>query len=502
MTTVTGSARGAPGRHAAGAPGGSHPPPTQGERLGHELGSFQFFALAFGAVVGAGWAVVLGDWLRQAGPVGAAIGLSAGGAVVILIGLCYGEVATLLPVSGGEVAYAYEVFGERTCFLVGWLLAFTYVAVAAFEAISIGWVLAALVPGLDGPTVYRILGGDVHAGALALGLGGMALLTFLNYRGARAATRLQDWLVIAVLALAGLFIVSGFVRGHASNLVPYFQRSATGSIWPGMVGLFMTASFWFGGFNVGTQAMEEKTAGATLHRVGTAIVLSIVVGIVFKALVIISASMSMPWPALTRATVPVAAAFEAAFGSALLAKVVLVTALFGLLSTWNSVLLASTRILYALGRAGFIASRFGTVHPRHRVPAFAIVFAGAAGALGTLLGRTAIIPIVDAAATCLTIAYLLTCLALIRLRTRVPDAPRPFRAPGGRVTAWVASAGAAGSFILSLYEPWTGAGGGVPLEWRLLGAWLGLGLVFWVAARAHRRRIPEALRRQIILGEG
>src|SRR5262249_18526873 len=99
----------------------------ESSRLKRELGSFQFFTLAFGPVVGVGWAVVLGDWLRQAGPLGAILGLASGGVVILLIGLCYAEVATMLPVSGGEVAFAYEAFGQRACFLTGWLLAFTYI---------------------------------------------------------------------------------------------------------------------------------------------------------------------------------------------------------------------------------------------------------------------------------------------------------------------------------------------------------------------------------------
>lgn len=455
-------------------------------RLARELGAFQFFAIAFGAVVGAGWAVVLGDWLRQAGPMGAMLGLASGGFVVVLIGLCYGEIATLIPVSGGEVAYALEVFGERASFLTGWLLAFTYVVVAAFEAISIGWIVAALVPGLEGPTVYHVIGGDVHAGSLALGLCGMVVLTALNYRGARAAARLQDGLIVAVLILAAIFIVAGVSRGRVTNLQPLFQRAPSGSIWPGVFGLFMTASFWFGGFNVGPQAMEEAASKTRLSRIALTIVASIVVGIVFKVLVILAASMSAPWQDLVRAPVPVAAAFKSAFGSAAVANLVLVTALCGLLGTWNSVLLAAARTLYALGRAGYIAPAFGAVHTRYRSPGFAVLFSGGVAALGTLLGRNAIEPIVDAAASCLAVAYLLTCFAVIRLRRTAPALPRPFRVPGGVVTAWIATAGAAFSLGLSLYEPYAASAGRVPLEWLLLGCWLALGLVFWTAARAYR----------------
>jgi len=264
--------------------------------------------------------------------------------------------------------------------------------------------------------------------------------------------------------------------------------------------MFMTASFWFGGFNVGPQALEEKAPGTRLSRIGVMIVASIVVGIVFKVLVILAASMSTPWRELTQAPVPVAAAFERAFGSVTLARLVLVTALCGLLGTWNSVLLAAARTLYALGRAGYIAPVFGGVRGEYGSPGFAVLFAGGVAALATLLGRNAIEPIVDAAASCLAVAYLLTCLALIRLRRTAPTMPRPFRVPGGVATARAASVGAAFSLALSIYEPYAAAAGHIPLEWLLLGGWLAVGLTFWTAARAARRRIPDALRRQIISG--
>lgn len=143
---------------------------------------------------------------------------------------------------------------------------------------------------------------------------------------------------------------------------------------------------------------------------------------------------------------------------------------------------------------------FGAVGGSRGSPGFAVLFAGGIATLAALLGRNAIEPIVDAAASCLSVAYLLTCLAMIRLRRRAPLAPRPFRAPGV-ATAWIASAGAAFSLALSLYEPYTTAAGRIPLEWWLLGAWLAGGLAFWTAARSTRRRIPRTLRRRIIMGE-
>ncbi len=468
--------------------------------LKRDVGAFQFFAFAFGAVVGVGWAVVLGDWLRQAGPLGAILGLAAGGAFIILIGLCYGEVAALIPGSGAEMAYAHEVIGERAGFLMGWMLAFIYITVGGFEAISIGWILGALVPGLEGPVLYTSLGSEVRGGTLLFGIVGMAVLGWLNVRGVKASGRAQDALVVVLLTMAIVFLLAGLLRGDPANLQPWFVRSATGSIWPGVLALFMTASFWFGGFNVIPTMMEERSDATSYGKVGGMIVLAIVIGIVFKTGVVLSASMTMPWQELVGANIPAATAFEKAFGSVWLARLVLLTALLGLLTTWNAMIVCSSRILFALGRARFVLPSLGTVHPVHGSPSRAIIVTCAGATLVTLLGRNAILPIVNASAACLAFGYIVTCWSVISLRRTRSDAPRPFRVPGGVATAVLAMASAVFSFGLALYQPWVDAKGRLPLEWVMLASWLLIGAVAWAAASSVRAAFDRDTRRRIVLG--
>ena len=118
--------------------------------LKKEIKIRQFFSLAFGAIIGVGWIMVLGDWLEIAGPLGAMTGFFGGMIVMMVVGICYAELASLLPVTGGEVAYAYEIFGIKPSYAIGWLLCLAYIAVTSFEAISIGWILGILFPGTRG----------------------------------------------------------------------------------------------------------------------------------------------------------------------------------------------------------------------------------------------------------------------------------------------------------------------------------------------------------------
>jgi amino acid transporter len=119
-----------------------HPHHANRPALKKEITKVGFFCLAFGAMIGVGWVTAMGPWLRTAGPLGASIAFALGGVLMLFIGFCYAEVTAMLPVSGGEVAYAYKAYGNKHSFLVGWFLSFGYLSVSAFEAISVGKILS------------------------------------------------------------------------------------------------------------------------------------------------------------------------------------------------------------------------------------------------------------------------------------------------------------------------------------------------------------------------
>jgi amino acid transporter len=471
-------------------------------QLDKVINASQLFTLSFGTIIGVGWVVVLGLWLEEAGPLGAILGFVGGGLVILLVGLCYAEMATTFPVSGGEIAYAYELFGLKPCFLIGWFLALAYIGVSSYEAIALGWVTGALFPGIDGITLYTIQGEQVSLGSLLLGLGGMIIITFLNYRGVRAAARFQDIGTYGLLFFSLIFITVGLSKGHSSNLVPLFQHGPSGPSVGGIIAVFITAPFWFAGFNVIPQVMGEKAPRTPLTRVGHVILVSILVATSFYCLVILSASMTLPWQQLITLELPAASAFKHAFGSSALRNIVLVAALMGILTTWNAIFIASSRVLFTLGRARVVPGWFGYVHPVFRSPVVAILFAGIIGSLGTLLGRPGIVLVINVGSTCFVLAYLLTCLAVIRSRRKFPDKARPFRVPGGGATATLAAISCVFMLVVSFYQPWMNAKGAFPREWAVFLGWSLLGVLFWLLAGKIRRQVKEHERRDLILESG
>ncbi len=474
-------------------------PAAPAPRLRREVGHRELFALAFGAIIGVGWITIVGIWLQQAGALGALLAFAGGGLIILCIGLCYAEAAAMLPVSGGEVAYAYEMYGLGAAFMTGWFIALAYISVASFEVISVGWVLGNLFDGFDGPVLYHALGEPVYAGRLAAGLILMVIIAGVNYRGVKLASRFQDLMAFALIAITLVFVAAGLWVGRLENLEPLFAGATGWQAAAGVLVVLATAPFWFSGFDVIPQAMGEKSAAAPLHLTGRVIAMAILAALVFYVLVILATAMVLPRAELLALDLPAAGAFEAAFASPFLARLVLLAGFLGLITSWNAVFFAASRVLYALGRAHILPAFLGRVHPTHGTPSGAILFVAVIGTLGGLLGRGAIVPIVNASGASLAVIFGVICLGVLRLRRREPDRPRPYRAPGGAWLPVLASLFAAAMAIVALHQAWAHAKMPVPLEWAVLLGWLALGAIFWRVAGRRRRATDQTARRALVL---
>ena len=457
-----------------------------------------FFALAFGSMIGVGWITTLNQWFLKAGPGGAIIAFSAGGILILLIGLCYAELTSMFPVTGGEVAYSYRAFGTSKAFLIGWFLTFGYLSVSAFEAVSIGIVLTYLFPQLETLPLYTVRGSTVYASHLGLGFIFTAAITWINYLGVHFAMRAQIFLTGMLIVSTLFFVASGIIGGHTRNLNPLLISPSLASNLEGILSVFVMAPFWFVGFDTIAQASEERVRGQRVQLLGYYIILSIVGSAVFYILVMIAVGMASPWQTIVQQKLPTAAAFESAFESTAIVNLVLLTGVIGLLTSWNGFFIAGTRVLFALGRAKIIDKRWGQVHHRHGTPSSAILVSGLITTLAACLGKGALIAFVNVGSFCIAIAFFGVSLSLIRLRTTAPELSRPYRLPAAKLIALSAMAGSV--FILAaMLVPWSPASLSWPLEWVILIAVTASGIVVWIRGGKTRRQISETERTRLVL---
>jgi amino acid transporter len=211
--------------------------------------------------------------------------------------------------------------------------------------------------------------------------------------------------------------------------------------------------------------------------------------------------MAGPWQQITTQELPAAAAFRLAFDSELLARVVLVTGLFGIGTVGNACSIAVTRLLYSLSRSRWITPVFTRLHATRGSPVPAIVFATTFSLLGCFLGRAGLAPIVNVGSAVAAVAYLIASLSVIRLRRIDPARARPYRMPGGVPLAVVAALGSGFLTLSSFRQHWVDARGAFPLEWAILLVWAAIGLGLYRQARPERESLGEPERRRLMLGE-
>jgi len=452
------------------------------------LGPVQFFALSFGCIVGSGWVVVLGSWLQACGPLGVAIGMLAGGSVLLANSGAYAELIARLPRAGGEFVFAQHLFGDRTAFAVGWLWTLSLLAVVAFEATALPWILETLIPAIRGPVAYESLHVPVTTDALGIGLAGAVAVAFMNYRGMRSAAAMQTVLSFTFLILAAVIIILGLALGSPANLHPLLSGDGQRSWWLGCVWIFAITPFFLNGFQSVAQTVEERGAQITFSLVARSMALSLLIAMLFYVLVTLAAASAHPWQSLIGQPMATAAAFDALLPGHFLSTLVLVTAAISIVRVWNGAAIWATRLLLAQARAGFLPPLFGRVDATSGAPTGAVLFVVACNVVGVVLGKGAILPLVGMASMCLASNLVLVCVAALRLRSRADGTPLPYRTPGGRLTILYALIGSTGMAGFALIGPILQSRGSIPLEWKVTLVWSALGVVFWLVWRRPQAR--------------
>ena len=404
----------------------------------------------------------------------------------------------MLPVSGGEVAYAYKAFDTGKSFIVGWFLSFGYLSVSAFEAVSIGKITSYLFPSIDQWPLYSINGDIIYGSHLLLALIIVSLITWINYVGVQGSMRFQVYLTIAFLGIVCCVVVAALFKSDVSNLKPYFIENSNTGILGGIIGVFATVPFWLVGFDTIPQGAEEAKASVSYRTIGLLILISIVAAVLFYILLIISTAMVGDWQSLLGAELLTAKAFELAFGSQIVVDGILVAIIIGLLTSWNGFFLAGSRVLFAMGRGRIITPALGISHSKYGTPHNAVLFSGIITMLAALLGRGAMVAFVDVGSFCIAAAFLGVSFSFLKLRKSFPNQHRPYVAPGGNFTGYISVVGSI-LILLAISLPGSPAALVWPLEWLILIALSILGVVFWIISKKSRQATTQDERDYLIL---
>src|SRR5881296_1581321 len=166
------------------------------------------------------------------------------GACCALAGLCYAELASMIPQAGSAYAYSYATLGELVAWIIGWDLILEYAVGNVAVAISWGDYFNTLLRGFNlsipawlttgyrtallspDPAVHGLLQSAPHVAGIPVivhvpAFGIVMLITWLLLRGARESVSANNIMVVIKLLALGLFIAVGLANIHPENYHPF-----------------------------------------------------------------------------------------------------------------------------------------------------------------------------------------------------------------------------------------------------------------------------------------
>ena len=375
--------------------------------LARKLRFTDYFALAFGTMIGVGWLVVMDDWLGRGGPLGAILGFAIGGVLLLPVGYVYGQWVQRLPDAAGEAAYAAQVFPPVVSYFTGWMMLLAYFIVCPWEAVAVGKLAAYLFPSLNSFELYRIAGHPVFLPRLLLGLGLTLFIAMLNYRGVRASATFQNWSAASVLVLFLVILGASVAHGSPSNFHPSFSAAP-------LVSIFLTLQivpYFMTGFESVPKVAEEAHPEFRARGFSRAIFFAVIVGAGFYVLVTAAVAYVAPWQGLLGKPFATAVAFEQGTGAPWLVRIVMASAMLALFECFNGNFVASSRLLFAFGRRGTIYQRFGRVHDKFLTPSVAITGIASATVAGLLMGDAILVPVTEVGSMAAASGWFMACLS-------------------------------------------------------------------------------------------
>ncbi|MBI4166631.1 MAG: amino acid permease [Acidobacteria bacterium] len=394
---------------------GPAPSPTEPPQLLRALGAWETASIAIGIMIGTAIFLVPADVTAAVGSPSTALAVWTIGGVLSLFGaLSFAEMAAMMPQAGGQYVYLREAYGPLTSFLCGW----------AFFLAAQGGGISVLAVGFAeylGEFLPLMRWHQQCAAAASI-----VLFTIINYRGVKEGGRVQSLLTgikvgaIVVLILLGFVLVRGTPAGHGTIHAP------SGSGFLAAFGVALVGVLWaFEGWNTCTFAAGEvKNPQRDLPRaliLGTIAVIGLYVAlnlVYYRVLTVSEVAASK------RVGADAAVRIFGHAGAQFVSLLIIVSTLGSL----NGSILAAPRVYYAMAKDGQFFRWCAEIHPKYHTPHRALLVQCVWAVLLVVLGTyNELFTYVVFAAW---IFYALTGYAVIILRRKLPELPRPYRVTG------------------------------------------------------------------------
>ncbi|MEW6423752.1 MAG: APC family permease [Bacillota bacterium] len=436
------------------------------KQLARVMSPVSMLAMATGIIVGP-WLVMMPWWFSLTGSsISLAFVLTA--IVVVPIGYIYAELCPMLPYTGGSFIYAGSAMGPVWGFIGGWVLLLPYVGVVAFQTMA----TVELIKFLWFPDMG-------FTQLLIVAIIWIVFFCLLNSYKLITSAQLQFFFFIVLAVIA--FIVEGILfpasgQWSTSNLQPFFATGSEGFL----IAFGLMISMYFG-FDCVPQLVEESNFD--LRLMPKIIIGSIFLSMLIYVVVCLAIGGMRDWQFIKDTPFVEAVVGDQVFGPAMKYFIAL-GALGAIFTCFNGFWISCTRIFYSMGRSNLMPRKFGELN-KWNIPGWTNIPVAVLALIMILLSGTAWLEIIfTVQAIGIILAYFLTCIASVVLRTKHPEWKRPYKMPGGIIMSVL------GLICCSLLFYYSAQG--VPKEgWFIIFVYLLIGLAIYGYMGLKRKQSPE-----------
>ncbi|XP_050688049.1 Y+L amino acid transporter 2-like [Eriocheir sinensis] len=394
------------------APEKQDPEKTQ---LKKELGLLEGVAIILGIIVGSGIFISPKGVLKETGSVGMSLVVWVMCGLMSMVGaLCYAELGTSIPKSGGDYAYINTAFGSLPSFLFLWAanLIFVPTTNAIMSLAFAKYVIQPFFPSCDMPdSAIRLIA------ALAI-----CFLTALNCWNVRVTTKLQDFFMVTKIGALLLVILAGLIyliMGNTENFHNSFQGTSTE---PGQIAVsFYSGIFSYAGWNYLNFMTEElKNPFVNLPR-------AIYISLPLVTLVYVLANIAY-LAVLTPVDMLASDAIAVTFADRLMSHGSWVMPLLVALSAFGGLsvhIMTSSRLCFVGARQGHFPDSLALISCRCNTPMSSLIFLGLLSLV--YLSTTDIYRLIDYASFVESMFILCSIAGLLYMRWKYPDMERPIK---------------------------------------------------------------------------
>ena len=393
----------------------------------------------------------------------------------LFAGLCYAELASMIPIAGSAYTYSYATLGEIFAWIIGWDLILEYAVSNVAVCVSFsGYLKAQLgqfglaLPDRWSSPVYsagKWTGAYFNLPAFLI----VMILTWLLVRGVRESARANNTMVAIKIGAILLFLFVGGSLVHKTNWVPFAPSGFSGVLTGGAIVFFTYIGF----DSVSTAAEESRNPQKDIPFGIIASLIVCTVLYVGVAIVLLGMMKYSVFGSGVAAEAPVAYALEHLGARPLWSAVIVLGALMGHVSSLLVFQYGQARIWFAMSRDGLLPPHFSRIHPRFRTPYWSTWIAGLA--VGVPAGIVDLGDAADLSNIGTLFAFVLVSLGVLLLRRNQPERPRGFQVPFVPLFP-----------ILSILFCGGLMTGLTVITWIRFFVWLAIGLVVYVSYSRHR----------------